>query len=73
MNYPFLQKSGKGLFVRLNKELYPKELIESVIKEEPASIQSFNSQKDYYLVELKNAVGEDILDFLNYLIYLNRK
>ena len=73
MNYPFLRKSGNTFSVRLNKELYPRELLERAIKEEPQGIQSFNSQNNYYLVKLKNAESDDCLAFLNYLIYLDRK
>ncbi|MGD0335598.1 MAG: hypothetical protein ABSB18_00655 [Candidatus Omnitrophota bacterium] len=73
MNYPFLQKQGNILSVRLNKELYPQDLIERAIKEEPAGIHSFRTQKQYHLVRLKEATSEDCLAFLNYLIYLNRK
>jgi hypothetical protein len=73
MSYPFLQKSGNTFSVRLNKDLYPKELLERATKEEPKSIQSFSSQKHHHLVKLKAATNEDYFAFLNYLVYLNRK
>ncbi|MCM8797237.1 MAG: hypothetical protein NC923_05090 [Candidatus Omnitrophica bacterium] len=73
MTYPFLQRQDDGVFVKLNKELYPQPLIELAIKEEPEEIQCFKSHKDYYLVKLKDVTSEGCLAFLNYLIYLKRK
>ena len=72
MNYPFIKKFKDKIFIRLNKELYKKELIEKIEKEEPDSVVYLKSQKNYYLLELRVDNFSEYLNFLNYLIYLNR-
>ena len=70
---PFLVKEKNRIFVKLNKELYEKALIEKIGLVEPGSISSISTKKDYYLVELNIDSPEDYLGFLNYLIYYKRK
>jgi len=70
--YPFVKRGKDRLSVRLNKELYKRELIERAARQEPNSVISINTQGKYYLVELKADDFGNYFDFLNYLIYLSR-
>ena len=73
MMQPFLVKERNRIFVKLNKELYEKALIEKIGLVEPGSISSISVKKDYYLVELNIDSPEDYFGFLNYLIYYKKK
>lgn len=70
--YPFLQKSGRKLYVKLHSELYDRSLFEGIKKEEPGYIKSINARDGYYFIDLNTHKSKDCLDFLNYLIYLER-
>lgn len=70
--YPFIEKIRDKLFIRLHKELYGKDLIKKIKKEEPDCIISVRPQKNYYLLELNVDDFGEYFDFLNYLIYLGR-
>jgi len=72
MNYPFIKKSKGKLFVKLNKDLYPKELIQKAAEREPGSVISVGKEKAYHLLELNVDNSGEYLDFLNFLIYLKR-
>lgn len=71
--YPFVKKFKDIQLIKLNRALYPKDLIEKIKREEPNSIISLKSNNKYYILELKVDNFKDYFDFLNYLIYLNRK
>lgn len=71
--YPFLKKIKGRLLVKLNSDLYPRELIEKVKTEESDSVIFAAGEKGYYFLELKADDAQDYLNFLNYLLYLKRK
>ncbi len=73
MIWPFIKKERNQILVRLNSKLYSKELIENLCKQAKDNISSVKLEKGYHLVELRTASQEDYLDFLNYLIFLQRK
>jgi hypothetical protein len=64
--------SKNKVVLRLHKDLYRKEILERVKKEDPKSVVSLAIQGDYYLLDLCIDGFSDCLDFLNYLIYINR-
>lgn len=70
--YPFIKKVKDKLLVRLNKEIYSRDLIDRAAKEETDSIMSIKQEGNYYLLELNVDGFKDYFDFLNYLIYLTR-
>lgn len=70
-----LQKKGKNSFVlRLHKNLYKKEALERLLKEDKKSVRISSSpkEKDFYFVELKTGRLKDVLEWSNYLFYLNK-
>lgn len=69
---PFIKKENNRILIRLNGELYSKGLIANLCKQAKDNISSVRSENGYHLVELKAASQEDYLDFLNYLIFLQR-
>lgn len=69
--YPFVRKKG-SIILKLHKDLYKKETILRIAKEEPDFLNALSLRKQYYLLEFKNADYGSCLDFLNYLIYLER-
>lgn len=68
----FLKKTGKKIFIKLHKELYSRDVIERVRRQEPGILGMVHSDAAYYLVEMKTKQKRDYLDFLNYLIYTAR-
>ena len=70
--YPFIKKYKNRLLIKLNKELYPQDLIKKAKDQEPETIISVTAQNNYYLVELKIDNKTEYFDFLNCLIYLSR-
>jgi hypothetical protein len=70
--HPFLQKSGRKLYVKLHSELYDKSLLEGIKKEEPGYIKSINTCDGYYLIDLNTQKSQEHFEFLNSLIYLER-
>ena len=67
--HPFIKKIGPRLFIKLHKDLYPADLIDKIIKEEPDAISSIKKKRNYTFLELNAEHRSDYFDFLNYLIY----
>ena len=72
MMYPFIKKINNRILIRLNKDIYNKDLIDKAKKDEPASIFSITVQKNYYFLELNVDKFTEYFDFLNFLIYLKQ-
>ncbi len=70
--YHFLQKVDNKLKIKLNIEVYNKSLFDQIRKEDPRRIKSVKTKNGYFFVELNVKKSKDYLDFLNYLIYLER-
>ena len=70
--HPFLQKTGKKVYIKLHSELYNKNVFDEIKKEEPGYIKSIKKQNDYYLLDVAAKDKSEYLDFLNYLIYIER-
>ncbi|MFH1875879.1 MAG: hypothetical protein ABH865_03215 [Candidatus Omnitrophota bacterium] len=68
----FLKKTGKKIFIKLHKELYDRNVIERVKRQEPGILGVVHSDAAHYLVEMRTKQRRDYLDFLNYLIYMAR-
>jgi hypothetical protein len=60
------------VYVKLHRELYPKEVLAQARANEPESVISVKTERDYYLVELDVRAPSEYFDFLNYLICLKR-
>lgn len=69
---PFIKKSGKKLLLKLNSDLYEKDLFARVKAEHPEALLSLKKSGNYYFVDMQVDRFEDYFDFLNYLIYLSR-
>jgi len=66
---PFLKKLRNKTLLKLNKELYPSDLIAKIKKLDPSAILCARQSKGYFLLELNTSDKEDYFDFLNYLIF----
>ena len=69
---PFIEKIEGKIFIKLNRNLYKKDLIEKAKRENPTSLGSLRKRGEYYLLEFREENLTEYFDFLNYLIYLKR-
>jgi hypothetical protein len=69
-----VQKKGKNSYtLKLHKDLYKQEPLERLLKEDKGWVRNLNAKdKAYYHCELKNAQLKDVLEWANYLFYLNK-
>jgi len=67
---PFKTEKNK-VVLKLHRQLYKKNIINSAAKEEPDFIKNIVTGKKYYILELKKNRA-DCLSFLNYLIYSHK-
>jgi len=68
---PFIVMQRGKKVMKLNKQLYPRKLLERVCKEEPAAV-IVGADETYLYVHLSRCSPEDYFSFLNYLIYQKR-
>ena len=66
---PFLKKIKNKTLLKLNKDLYPPDLIAKIKKLDPSAILSARQRKGYFLLELDVSDNGEYFDFLNYLIF----
>lgn len=69
-----LQKKGKNSFVlKLHKDLYKQEPLDRLLKEDKGWVKELKTKdKSHRHCELKNAQLKDVLEWANYLFYLNK-
>ncbi|QAT16992.1 hypothetical protein BU251_04215 [Candidatus Velamenicoccus archaeovorus] len=69
-----LQKKGKNSFVlKFHKDLYKQEPLDRLLKEDKGWVKELKTKdKSYRHCELKNAQLKDVLEWANYLFYLNK-
>lgn len=73
MKYPFIKKEPGSFEVKLHKQLYRKPLINKLKNNLAGEVTSFKTKGDYYFLRIDAESESDCLNFLNYLIYLQRK
>ena len=69
---PYIVKSENKTFLKLHKDIYKKQVLNKLRKEDPETITDIRLEADYYLLELQLDDPEDYFSFLNYLIYSNQ-
>ncbi|MDD5020060.1 MAG: hypothetical protein PHH75_08090 [Candidatus Omnitrophica bacterium] len=69
-----LQKKGKNSYIiKLHKDLYKQEPLERLLKDDKGWARNLKAKdKIYHHCELKNAELKDVLEWANYLFYLNK-
>ena len=68
-----LEKSQKNKFtLHLHKSLYNERILDRLIKEDKTWIRLLKSGKDHHLLEFKTSCLNDVLEWANYLFYLNK-
>ena len=69
---PFLKINRNNIFLKLHRDLYSKEILERLQKENAEFILSIKEKNKYYFLKLNKFNLQNCFDFLNYLIYLLR-
>jgi hypothetical protein len=69
-----LQKKGKNSYcVRLNKDIYRQVALDRLLQEDKDWVRRLPTKdKNYYHCELTTPSFQDVLEWLNYLFYLNK-
>lgn len=70
---PIPLKNEKDSFVlKLNKELYREDVVRKALSEDSDWIKEDLKSDDYFCLQLKTSEIDDVLNWMNYLIYLHK-
>ena len=70
---PLPLKQEKNSFIlKLNKELYRNDIVQKALSEDKDWIKVTSSSGDYFRLRLKTSKIKDVLNWMNYLIYLHK-
>jgi len=73
MEMPFpLTKKKDSFTLKLSKELYKHDTVQKALSEDKDWVEETESSDEYYCLQLKTAEVEDVLNWMNYLIYLQK-
>lgn len=68
-----LEKNQKNNYtLRLHKKLYKERILDQLVKEDKTWVKRLKSGKDHHHLEFKTSCLSDILEWTNYLFYLNK-
>ena len=69
-----LLKREKGYFIlRLNKGFYDRTVVQRALEEDSDWIAEEEETSRYFCVRCKTSDMEDVLNWINYLIYLSKE
>ena len=66
-----VKKEKNKYFLYLNKNIYPRGLIQKAIKEEDW-VKKISLTQGYFILELNTKNQENVLELANYLLYAKR-
>ena len=67
-----LTKDKNSFFLRLNKGLYRNDVVKKALSEDKDWVSEASADDNYFCLELKTTDIDDVLNWMNYLIYLNK-
>lgn len=67
-----LKKEKSSFLLRLNKELYRKDVIQKALSDDKDWVKETSAPGDYFYIRLKTPKIKDVFDWMNYLIYLHK-
>lgn len=67
-----LAKENNSFTLKLNKNLYRGEVVAKALDEDKDWVEQGPESRDYIRVKLNTTDIEDVLNWVNYLIYLNK-
>lgn len=67
-----LKKEKDSFILKLNKKLYRKDLIQKAVSEDKEWIDEAPASGAYFCLRLKTPSMDDVLNWMNYLIYLHK-
>ena len=70
--FPLVKKVKDKFILTLNKNLYKKEIIDKAVTEDKDWIKKLSSEEKYTCLELKTKDIREVLEWANYLLYLNK-
>lgn len=73
MEMPFpLTKQKNNFVLKLSKELYKNDTLKKALAEDKSWVQEKEASDKYYCLQLNTSEIEDVLNWMNYLIYLQK-
>jgi len=71
---PLVKKEKNSFLVKLNKNLYGKNVVEKLAADdrEWVKVLPANKNKQFYFVELNTPNYKDVLEWTNYLFFLSK-
>ena len=67
-----LSKEGNNFILRLNKNIYSFDIIQKALIEDKDWVEEIPELEQYFCVKLNTSDLEDVLNWANYLIYINK-
>ena len=67
-----LTKKKDSFILKLSKKLYNISFIQKALAEDTDWIEEIETSDEYYRLQLKTSEIEDVFDWMNYLIYLQK-
>ena len=68
-----LKKARNKFILHLNKSLYKDEIVKQAVLEDREWVkEAASSSRGYVCLELKTSDAKDVLNWVNYLIYLHK-
>ena len=67
-----LKKEKNNFILKLNKDVYRRELIQKAISEDKDWIKETSVSGHYCHLQLKTSKIKDVYNWMNYLIYLHK-
>lgn len=69
---PLIRKENDKFILKLNKTLYKKNILDKAVIEDRSWVRILDSKEKYTSLELKTQKLKEVLEWANYLLYLNR-
>lgn len=67
-----LTKENDNFILKLNQELYKNKIIQKALSEDNEWIKEEPASEGYFCLKLQTSSIEDVLSWVNYLIYLHK-
>lgn len=68
-----LTKQDTGFTLKLNKLLYREEVIQKALEEDKDWVEAQSASDIYHQLKFNTSDVEDVYNWMNYLIYLNKE
>lgn len=69
---PLLRTEKNRFILRLSKSIYKKDILDKALKEDNSWVKTLPGDKLYHCLAFDTTDKNDVLEWVNYLFYLNK-